>query len=55
MIEFIGTSITVALNYNQHSAMADLHAFQFTVAHAQGFSVSTNRLLATGLNTRAVT
>jgi hypothetical protein len=35
--------------------MADLHTFQFTVAHALGFSVSTSRLLATDLHTQTVT
>jgi hypothetical protein len=30
--------------------MADLHTFQFTVAHALWFSVFTSRLLATDLN-----
>jgi hypothetical protein len=54
MIGFIGTSVTVSLNYNQYSAIADLHTFQFTVAHAVGFSVSTSRLLATDLNTETI-
>jgi hypothetical protein len=38
-----------------HSATADFHNFQFTVAHALGFSVSTDRLLATDLNTGTIT
>jgi hypothetical protein len=46
---------TVSLNYNHYSAIADLHTFQFTVAHALGFSVSTSRLLATDLNTGTIT
>jgi hypothetical protein len=29
--------------YKPHSAIADLHTFQFTTAHAVGFSVSTSR------------
>jgi hypothetical protein len=33
------------------SAIADLHTFQFTAAHALGFSVFTSRLLATDLST----
>jgi hypothetical protein len=41
---------TITLNYNQYSAIANLHTFQFTVAHALGFSVSTGRLLAMDLN-----
>jgi hypothetical protein len=47
MIGFIGTSVAICLNYNQYSAITDLHTFQFTVAHTLGFSVSTSRLLAT--------
>jgi hypothetical protein len=39
----------------QYSAIADLQTFQFTVAHALGFSVSTSRLLATDLHTETVT
>jgi hypothetical protein len=37
------------------TAIADLHTFQFTVAHALGFSVFINRLLATNLNTETST
>jgi hypothetical protein len=55
MIGFIGTSITISLNYNQYSAIADLLTFQFTIAHALGFSVSTSHLLATDLNTEMIT
>jgi hypothetical protein len=55
MIGFIGTSLTISLNYNQYSAIAILHAFQFNVAHALGFSVSTSRLLATDLTTETGT
>jgi hypothetical protein len=50
MTGFIGTSVTSSLNHTYYSAIADLHNFQFTVAHALGFSVSTSRLLATDLN-----
>jgi hypothetical protein len=46
---------TVSLHYNQYSAIADLHNFQFTVAHAIGFSVSTSRIRATGLDTGTIT
>jgi hypothetical protein len=35
--------------------MADLHIFQFNVAHTLGFSVSTSRFLATDLNTETST
>jgi hypothetical protein len=55
MIGFIGTSVTDSLNYNQYSAIADLHIFQFTFAHTLGFSVSTSRLLATNLSTETIT
>jgi hypothetical protein len=49
MIGFIGILVTISPNYNQYSAIVDLHTFQFTVAHALEFSVSTSRLLATDL------
>jgi hypothetical protein len=49
MIRFIGTSVTVYLNYNQYSAIADLHILQFTVTHALEFSVFISRILATEL------
>jgi hypothetical protein len=55
MIVFIGTSITVSLNYNQYNAIAGLHTSQFTVAHALGFSIPTSGLLATDLNTETIT
>jgi hypothetical protein len=50
MIGFISTSVTVSLNYKPYSALADLHNFQFTAAHAVGFSVSTSRCLVADLN-----
>jgi hypothetical protein len=46
---------TSTLSYNQCSAIADLHIFQFTAAHALGLSVSTSRILATDLNTETIT
>jgi hypothetical protein len=55
MIGFIGTSVMISLNYNEYSAIADLHTLQFTVAHALGFFVFTSRLLATDLNTETST
>jgi hypothetical protein len=55
MFGFIGTSVTASLNYNQYSTIADLHTFQFTVAHALWFSVSASRLLATDLNAETIT
>jgi hypothetical protein len=51
MTGFISTSVTISLNRNEYSAIADLHNFQFTAAHARGFPVLTSCLLATGLNT----
>jgi hypothetical protein len=36
-------------------SIADLHTFQFTAAHALGFSVSTGRCLVAGLNTGTIT
>jgi hypothetical protein len=54
-IGFIGTSVTVSLNYNQYSSIADLHTFQSTVAHALGFSVFASHLLTTDLNTETST
>jgi hypothetical protein len=52
---FIGTSVTISLNHIQHSAIADLHAFQFTVARALGLSVLTSRLLVRDLSTDTIT
>jgi hypothetical protein len=55
MIKFIGTLVTRSLNYNQYSAIADLHNLQFTVTHVLGFSVFTSRLLVTELSLRRQT
>jgi hypothetical protein len=55
MIGFIGISVTVSLNYNQYSAIADVHNLQFTVTHALGFSIFTSCLLAMDLNTQTST
>jgi hypothetical protein len=41
--------------YKQYSAIADIHTFQFTVAHALQFSVFTSPILATDLNTETIT
>jgi hypothetical protein len=51
MIGFINSSVTCSLKATYYSAIADLHAFLSTVAHALGFSVLTSRLLGTVLNT----
>jgi hypothetical protein len=55
MIGFISTSVTVSLSYSQYSTIADLHTFQFTVAHTLGFSVFNSNLPATDLNTETST
>jgi hypothetical protein len=55
MIGFIRTSVISSLNYNQNSAIADLHNLEFIVAHALGYSVFTSRLLAADLNTETST
>jgi hypothetical protein len=55
MIGFIGTAVTICLNYNEYSAIADLHNSLFTVEDALGFSVFISRLLATDLNTETST
>jgi hypothetical protein len=53
MIGFISTLVThsllITFKYRQYRAIADLHTFLFTVAHALGFFVSTSRLLATDI------
>jgi hypothetical protein len=55
MIGFISSWVThlllVTLRHGQYSAIADIHIFQFTVAHALGFFLSTSRLLATDFDT----
>jgi hypothetical protein len=55
MIGFISTQVTMFLNYNQHSAITDLHTSQFTAAHALGFSIFTSRLLTMALKTETST
>jgi hypothetical protein len=55
MIGFIGISVASSLNHTQYSAIADLYTFQFTLAHALGFSVSISGLLATDINTETST
>jgi hypothetical protein len=51
MIGFISTWLQVFLITLKYSAVADLHNFQFTVAHALGLFVSTSDHLAADLNT----
>jgi hypothetical protein len=47
MAEFINTLyIHTVRDYRQYSTVALLHTFQFTIAHALGFSVFTSRILA---------
>jgi hypothetical protein len=42
-------TFTQLRNTGNYSAITILHALQFTVAHALGFSVFNSRILATGL------
>jgi hypothetical protein len=46
---------TFSFNYNQYSAIANLHTFQFTAEHALEFSVSISRCLVADLNTGNIT
>jgi hypothetical protein len=60
MIGFISSLVThsllITIKYIGDTALLlDLHAFQFTFAHALGFSVFTSRLLAMDLNTETST
>jgi hypothetical protein len=49
--QFVTHTLLITRKHRQYSTIAHLHTFQFTVAHALGFPVSTSRLLATNLNT----
>jgi hypothetical protein len=42
--------INTVRDYMQYSAIAIVHTFHFTAAHARGFLVFTSRILATGLS-----
>jgi hypothetical protein len=51
MIAFLNTIyIHTTRNYRQYSTIAIPRTFQFTVAHALGFSIFTSRILATDLS-----
>jgi hypothetical protein len=54
VVRMIGFT-TSSLNYHKYSAIAYLHTFQSTVAHALGFSVSISRRLITDLNAKTTT
>jgi hypothetical protein len=54
-MDLLALRLQVLLITLKYGAIADLHTFQFTVAHALGFSVSSSRLLATDLNTETST
>jgi hypothetical protein len=54
-MDLLAPCLQILLITLKYSAIADLHAFQFTVAHALEFSVSTSRLLATDLSTEIST
>jgi hypothetical protein len=49
-LDLLAPWLQVLLITLKHSAIADLHTFQFTVAHALEFSVFTSRFLAMDLN-----
>jgi hypothetical protein len=49
MIGFIDTLYIQLWTTRNYSAVADLHALQFTVTHALGFPAFTSRILATDL------
>jgi hypothetical protein len=51
LLDLLPPWLQILLITLKYSAIADLHTFQFTVAHALGFSIFTDRLLATDLNT----
>jgi hypothetical protein len=60
MIGFICSFVTRSFSYTQITQEIQryrwfTHIFQFTVAHALGFSVSTSRLLATDHHTESIT
>jgi hypothetical protein len=55
MTSSVNSSVTISLNYNQYSAIADLHTLQLTAAHALGFSVFISRLLEMDLDTEIST
>jgi hypothetical protein len=55
MIGLIGPSATSSPNHTQLQRYRSSTHFQFTVAHALGFSVPTSRILATDLNTETST
>jgi hypothetical protein len=54
-LDLLKPLLQVLLITLKYSAIADLHNFQFTVAHVLDFSVSTRRLLAADLNTESST
>jgi hypothetical protein len=47
IIGFIATYTFTTRDYRKYSAIADLHTLHFTVTSALGFSVFTNRIMAT--------
>jgi hypothetical protein len=52
---YVAPWLQVLLNTQKYSAIADLHTYQFPVAHTLGFPVFTSRLLATDCNTETNT
>jgi hypothetical protein len=54
-LDLLAPWLQILLNTLKYSAIADLHTFQFTFAHALGFPVFISRLLATDLNAKIST
>jgi hypothetical protein len=54
-LDLLAAWLQILLITHKYSAIADLHTFQFTVAHALGMSGSTTRLLSMDLNTETST
>jgi hypothetical protein len=50
LLDLLALRLQVLLITLKYSAIADLHNFHFTVAHALGFFVYTSRFLATDVN-----
>jgi hypothetical protein len=54
-LDLLAPWLQVLLITLKYSAIADLHTFQITVAHALVFSLSIRRLIATDLNAETST
>jgi hypothetical protein len=54
-VQYILITNYTTRTYKPYSATAELHTFQFTVAHALGSSISTSRCLVADLNIGIIT